>query len=234
MSNRLITLTGLDRVGKETQSKLLNRALQPSTRFSSPDYDHWTGRLIKAILQEKEFEIGIDGGGLVTRHSQEKHPEIFQGLQSANMVARQGLIKAALETGHVIMDRYEVDALAYGLIDGCDMRYLLELNRLVMPSEYVIILVGTPFPRPGEEPDINERDPVFQQKVRDAYMGYALTHQDTTTVIEVDNYRCEDPYASIRWVHRAICGTLQEKLGIDVTPLDGEQIGEIFPHLMKL
>lgn len=232
--NQIVTITGLDRCGKETQSKLLAQAL-PATRFSSPDYEHWSGKIIKAILQEKEFQVGgYDEVGYCNTpwHSQTKHPEIFQSLQSINMQARQGLIKAALASSHVIMDRYEVDALAYGLIDGCDMRFLLELNRLVVPSDYVIIMAGKPFPRPGETPDINERDPIFQRKVRDAYTAYALTHAETTTVIDIDDYRCEDRLASVHWVHRAVCGVLRGKLGLEVEALEIGQIEAALPHLV--
>jgi thymidylate kinase len=231
MKNHIICVTGQDRIGKETQSKLLARAL-PATRFSSPDYDHWSGQIIKAVLQEKAFEIHVDmAPAPPPLHRQTKHPEIFQGLQSINMQARQDLIKAALSSGHVIMDRYEVDALAYGLIDGCDMRYLLELNSLVVPSDYAIILVGKPFPRPGEEPDINERDPVFQRKVRDAYLGYALTHQDTTTVIDVDEHLVPDVLNCVTRIHRMICQIIQDKLDIQAIPLAEAEIAEIFPHL---
>lgn len=234
MSNRLVVLTGTDRIGKESQTKLLARTLWPSVRFSSPDYDHWSGQIIRAILQEKRFGITVEDETAHPTQCQVKHPEIFQGLQSINMQARQHLIKAALATGHVIMDRYQVDALAYGLIDGCGMRYLLELERLLIPSDYVIILVGKPFPRPGEEPDINERDTAFQERVRNAYMAYALQYPDTTAVVDVDRFRDEqDPLGSIQAVNGQIRAILASTLGLFPPAPTTGLLAEMFPHLSQ-
>jgi thymidylate kinase len=235
-THKIITITGLDRVGKETQSKLLARSLQPARRMTFPNYSHWGGRIVKAILQEKPFYLFHEGetvpgweetaggngplrpnGATWTpyRHTQDKHPEIFQMLQSVDRVAAQEEIQDGLRHHHWVMDRYEVDALAYGLIDGCGLEWLLAMDRLYRPSDLAIIMLGTPFARPGEIPDLNERDTLFQLRVQEAYGALASLLPHRLVLLNVDPYRdLGDPYRSMGEIQQKIHQILRERLGL--------------------
>lgn len=233
-THKIITITGLDRVGKETQSKLLARSLQPARRMTFPNYSHWGGRIVKAILQEKPFYLLHDGEGEFPgcpcgsctscagdsgweqyRHTQHKHPEIFQMLQSVDRVAAQEEIQDGLRHHHWVMDRYEVDALAYGLIDGCGLEWLLAMDRLYRPSDLAIIMLGTPFARPGEIPDLNERDTLFQLRVQEAYGALASLLPHRLVLLDVDPYRdLGDPYRSMGEIQQKIHQILRERLGL--------------------
>jgi thymidylate kinase len=226
--HKIISLTGLDCIGKETQTKLLAQVLQPSERMTFPDYDHWSGEILRHILREEKFGL-VDApydSYLHLPHFQTKHPEIFQLLQCINRLAHQDEIKRKLETRHLVMDRYTEDAFAFGLQDGCSLDLLVNLDRLYVPSDLVIVLLGKRFPRPGEVPDINERDDSFQTSVREKYESLArvFTHFN---LIDVDQLRVpDDPAMSIWWVHKKICSRVEEFLGETVTPLTYEEIKE--------
>jgi thymidylate kinase len=226
--HKIITLTGLDCIGKETQSKLLAMALEPAERMTFPDYTHWSGEILRAVLKEEPFGITKDAFDEFsdTPHFQTKHAEIFQLLQCINRLAHQDEIQAKLETRHLVMDRYTEDALAFGMQDGCKLDFLMDLDRLYIPSDMVFVLLGNRFPRPGEVPDINERDDSFQTAVREKYIALARLFPHYQ-LIDVDQLRVPDDAAmSIWWVHKKICSAVGEYLGERVDPLTYEQIKE--------
>ncbi len=224
--HKIITITGNDCAGKETQSRLLTRALSPSQRMTFPDYDHWGGRLVRAILREKAFTLGLEGEDWRTVHFQHKDPYIFQMLQSVDRVAAQAEIVKGLESHHWIMDRYEIDALAYGLVDGCSLAWLEAMKRLYRPSDQIIVLVGRGFPRPGETPDLNERDPRFQHRVTHAYQSLKDRYGEWITLIDVDDYRREDPVESMYLIHQEIRAGLKDGLDLSFPCLSPEEIRE--------
>lgn len=237
MGHSIITITGTDCVGKETQTKLLQEALKPSVRMSAPDYDHWAGAIIRSILQQKPFYIGTsletlsgrraaDGGTFMRTNTftQGKHPQILQLLHNINTWDKQERIMEGLKTHHWVMDRYIEDALAYGLIDGCSLDFLLELNRNFVQSDLVIVMLGTSYPRPGEVPDINEKDKRFQERVRETYLGLAKLFPNWR-VIDTDDHQCTDIYRSIQYVHADICWVVSDVVG-QTMPLNISQVEE--------
>src|SRR5205809_757643 len=124
--NKIVCISGNDCCGKFTQTKLLTEILQPSTRIEFPDYTHYSGQIINAILNDRILELKTYPADRIkteyiksTKYQQEKQAEIFQLLQSINRRANQDKIKNLLKTGHVICDRYDIDAFAYGMVDGC-------------------------------------------------------------------------------------------------------------------
>jgi thymidylate kinase len=214
---KIVTITGLDRVGKETQSRLLTWALQPAVRVSFPDYNHWGGQIVKAILNEVPFTV--DNADRRRKHRQAKHPVIFQLLQAVDRLHYQERIRATLATHHIIADRYEVDAMAYGVVDGCPLDWLLAMDRLYRNSDLAIILLGEPFPRAGETPDLNERDTGFQERVARAYHSLATLMPDRFLLMQADRWRDISPSTSIGCVHRELCKLINERLELGIRPL---------------
>jgi thymidylate kinase len=219
---KIVTVTGGDCAGKETQTKLLAEALTPSQRLSAPDYDHWAGRIIQNILYRRPFKLSAhDRGGLFEQGSifnQDKHPQILQLLHNINTWDKQEKIRNGLKTHHWVMDRYIEDAYAFGLQDGCSFDFLLELNRNFIQSDVVILMLGKGFPRPGEVQDINERDNHFQESVRLNYRAVARMFPHWN-IIEIDEYRHLNWYDSIHEIHCKICDILSQSIGETVTPL---------------
>lgn len=246
---KIIVLTGLDRVGKETQSYLLKEAFrrsgQPVEGMTFPEYgQHWAAEFVRATLNEEyirvqryEQHVPWEGAGDESIDYRpvgpsvwlqpKKHPNIFQMWQSCDRIDRQPWINETLKHSHIVADRYEIDALAYGLVDGCSPWWLESMATLYRPSDLALVMVGQPFPRKGEKADINERDPEFQQKVRETYAGLVNARPENRVLVDVDPYRCADPISSKRWVHRAIVGTIREKLNIGLDPLAYDEIDEL-------
>lgn len=230
--HKVITLTGNDCIGKETQSKLLTEALKPSVRMTAPDYDHWAGQIVRSILHKKRFGI-IDeeyNSYHYLPHLQDKHPQILQLLHNINAWDKQKTILSGLESHHWVMDRYIEDAYAYGLMDGCDIDYLLNLNHNFVQSDLVIVMLGKGFPRPGEVQDINEKDADFQDRVRNTYRSLSGLLPDWR-VIEVDaiNGRSGShniPIYSIHEIHCIICEMAADITGQDIAPLQPDKIAE--------
>lgn len=234
--NRIITITGGDCAGKETQTKLLAETLQPSKRLSAPDYSHWSGRIVSAILRERGFYIPHDMSGSDVAdfivYRQDKHPQILQLLHNINTWSKQDIIREGLKSHHWVMDRYIEDAYAFGLQDGCDLGFLLELNRRFIQSDVVIVMLGKGFPRPGEIQDINERDTSFQESVRSNYISLARLFPNWN-VIDIDLYRHLDKAESIHAIHRTICGIISRTLALSPRPLSVEQVSEYIEQWEK-
>ena len=218
MSNKLVTITGPDLVGKETQSKLLNYVLTPSTRVEFPDYTHWSGRIIRSILQEVPFQLKMDWID-ERSYEQDKHPEIFQLLQWINRHASQERLQILLKEGHVVADRYDVDALGYGLIDGCSLDFLLSMKREAIESDVVVLLMGRGYEREGEIADINEQDDTFQNNVRAMYTALSTIYPDWI-VINCDEYTAPSKYVNIADIHRHICYQVSGRIEQSIEPLD--------------
>lgn len=249
MTYKFVTITGPDRVGKETQSKLLNYVLTPSTRVEFPDYTHWSGKIIRAILNNRQFLLDVDSVGgptdtwikatydLVSRdrgclHKQDKHPEIFQLLQWVNRHASQERLQTLLKEGHVIADRYDVDALGYGLIDGCSLDLLLSMKREAIESDVVVLLTGRGYERKGEVDDINERDDTFQNKVRAMYTALSTIYPDWI-VINCDTYTDPTKYVNIADIHRHICYQVSGRIEQAIEPLDFMRVRKLVSEWEK-
>lgn len=238
---KIICLTGLDRCGKATQSKLLQAALQPSVSMTFPQYgEHWAAEFVRAALNGEKIvlrraakvepDCRVFAGPEIV-FEPKKHPEIFQMWQTCDRLDAQPWIRETLKTHHIIADRYDLDSLAFGMADGCRLEWLLAMTRLVRNSDLAIVLVGSPYPRPGEIPDLNERDTGFQQKVREIYDAIATLFPQTFVVQDVDRFRNEkDPLLSVRWVHETICDIVRERLGLEIEPLTDEAICERLPQ----
>jgi len=126
---RIIVIEGVDKAGKETQTRLLQESLKLSGRIcvvmDFPDYNTPIGVEIKAFLE----------GNL------EYPNELKHMLLSANRWERKSEIETMIEKGTiVIMNRYCQSNLVYGVSNGLSINWLANLDR-GLPKEDIVILL---------------------------------------------------------------------------------------------
>lgn len=157
-----ICVEGLDQSGKKTQVSLLIKRLKEQgfqvEETSFPDYNTPIGKKIKAFLGGKrEYDVHV-------RHI----------LYTANRWERKEDIEGWLNKERlVIVDRYSPSNLAYGLANGLNLDWLLNLEKGLPEADLVIVIDTSPevsFKRKSVGRDIYERDLPFLRKVRKAYV----------------------------------------------------------------
>ncbi len=156
-----IVLEGIDKAGKDTQTKLLAKNLQRTSRtvkcVSFPDYSTPLGRQIRRFLAGKvSFR-----------------PEVRQLLYVANRWEREEDIRRWLmDEAFVIADRYFPAGLVYGMANGLKLNWMLELEQGLPKTDLIIVLDISPqagFERERAK-DIYETDLRFQKRIRSLYL----------------------------------------------------------------
>ena len=159
---RLICVEGIDQSGKKTQVGLLIKRLEKQgfqlEKISFPDYDTPLGKEIQAFLVGKrEYNVHVRHI-LYAANRWERKPEIEEWLNKERLV---------------IVNRYSHSNLAYGLANGLDIPWLLNLENGLPKADLVIVIDISPeasFKRKSFRRDIYERNLSFLRKVREAYM----------------------------------------------------------------
>lgn len=129
-----VVLEGFDRVGKNTQMKLLldrlSEAGYSARGFTTPDYGSATGKLI-------DEQLAKGSGGDVSS-------VVLQAFMTANRCEVAGKIARALEHGEIVVCvRWRPSALVYGEVDGVDLPALLDAcSVLPEPDLYVLLDAG--------------------------------------------------------------------------------------------
>lgn len=165
----IIALEGADAAGKATQAAILVDRLQDRTIYdtqsmSFPDYTTETGRVIRWMLVG---ELAFEGADVKKRVS----ALTLQALMSANRYEHFGALRDAERERALVLDRYWISGLAYGLADGLDRRWLLAIHEALPLAIHVLIDVpeDEALRRRPEARDRFERDHVKQQVVRVVY-----------------------------------------------------------------
>ena len=130
---RIIVIEGVDKAGKETQTRLLLESLKLSGRIcvvmDFPDYITPIGMEIKAFLEG----------------NREYPNELKHMLLSANRWERKSEIESMIEKGTiVIMNRYYQSNLVYGVSNGLNINWLANLDRGLPKEDVVIVLDVSP------------------------------------------------------------------------------------------
>lgn len=165
MKGIFIVIEGLDQSGKKTQTNLLASRLRKAGNsvetISFPDYTTPIGREIRRYLDGKR-----DFG-----------PEIRQFLYVANRWERKNALENWLRKGRVVIaDRYMQSNLAYGLVNGLDLQWMINLEQGLPKADVTIVLdipVETAFRRRRTMRDVYERDKEFLKKIRSSYLALA-------------------------------------------------------------
>ena len=157
----LIVIEGIDKAGKNTQTKLLAKNLRRTGKtvnsISFPDYSAPLGRQIKRFLM----------GEVAFR------PEVRQLLYVANRWEREADINRWLREGnYVIADRYSQANLVYGKANGLDLNWMLALEEGLPKADLVLVLDISPETAAKREKgkDVYEKDIEFQRRIRSLFL----------------------------------------------------------------
>ena len=123
---KIIVFEGIDKAGKTTQAKLLEKKLgSKCVRIDFPDYSTPVGKEIKQFLDGKR-----------------NYPdEVKMILLSANRWEKKGEIEKMVSKGTtVIMNRYYQSNLVYGISKGLKLDWLLSLDKGLPKADLVIVI----------------------------------------------------------------------------------------------
>lgn len=123
---KIVVFEGIDKAGKTTQAKLLEKKLgSKCVRIDFPDYSTPVGKEIKQFLDGKK-----------------NYPdEVKMMLLSANRWEKKGEIEKMLSKGTtVIMNRYYQSNLVYGISKGLKLDWLLSLDKGMPKADLVIVI----------------------------------------------------------------------------------------------
>lgn len=123
---KIIVFEGIDKAGKTTQAKLLEKRLgSKCVRIDFPDYSTPVGKEIKQFLAGKR-----------------NYPdEVKMMLLSANRWEKKVQIEKIISKGTtVIMNRYYQSNLVYGISKGLKLDWLLSLDN-GMPNADIVIVI---------------------------------------------------------------------------------------------
>jgi dTMP kinase len=162
---KIIVIEGVDQAGKYTQSNLLQSNLLQSgnvcTIMDFPDYTTPIGQEIRAFLDSNRNYT------LETEHL----------LMSANRWEKKNDIESLIESGTVIiMNRYYQSNLVYGVSNGLNLKWLLNLDKGLPKEDVVIILEVNPntsYQRVPGNRDAFETDRKLLTKVHKNYRKLA-------------------------------------------------------------
>lgn len=206
----LVGVEGGDAVGKKTQTTLLAKALG-GTRIEVPDYKSKTGQAILSHLKREWCAGSLDYTESFDRpfiRPDSCDALVFQSLMINNRYEMLPKIEAALAEGPVVLDRWKMSAVVYGVCSGVDRKWL-EVVQARLPEPDVWILLDLPvedgFQRRPERRDRNETDRELLEKVRTEYLklwsrGGGCSH-----------WQVVDGRGTVEEVHeRVVCAVLSD------------------------
>jgi dTMP kinase len=162
---KIIVIEGIDRAGKGTQSRLLMDALKLAGRIcvmiDFPDYTTPIGIEIRAFLDGKR-----------------DYPnELKHMLLSANRWEKKKEIESMVDNGTMlIMNRYYQSNLVYGIANGLNINWLLNLDKGIPREDMVIVLEVSPktsYQRAVDYQDVFEKDKKLLEEVQKNYRKLA-------------------------------------------------------------
>jgi len=168
MTGKIITIEGIDKAGKSTQSimlrsELLNRGIKCQL-MDFPNYTNKTGVLIYNMLDDGSFK---------------KSHEMFHMLMSANRWEDVENINWFLEDNNVIiMDRYWQSNLVYGTCNNMSPAWLKMLDQGLPPEVLTIVIDIEPkisFDRATDR-DSLEANSKLLTEARSLYKDYGLAY----------------------------------------------------------
>lgn len=123
---KIIVFEGIDKAGKTTQAKLLEKKLgSKCVRIDFPDYSTPIGKEIKQFLDGKR----------------DYPDEVKMMLLSANRWEKKIQIEKTVAKGTtIIMNRYYQSNLVYGISKGLKLDWLLSLDKGMPEANLVIVI----------------------------------------------------------------------------------------------
>jgi len=161
---RIIVLEGIDKAGKGTQCKLLQNDIMKAgfncKILDFPDYSTPIGKEIRLFLDGRRSYSSQVQHMLLSVNRWEKKEEIEKMLQNGTII---------------IMDRYYQSNIVYGLSNGLDLNWLINLDKGLPKEDIVIILEidpATSYKRVNRNRDLFEKNLEFLSNVKQNYQNY--------------------------------------------------------------
>jgi thymidylate kinase len=174
MKSKLIAIEGSDRVGKQTQSIMLNAYIKSINRSSQkvevPYNDSFTHKLIYWMLKNGAAK---------------SFPLLFQVIQVLNRIIFQIFVLPKYsDCEYIVLDRWLASTWVYGSAEGLSPRVLRFLCSFVKRPDFTVVLYGTPHVQ--EVRDVYEADLALQASVRLKYLEWSQAHPCCSTVIDAN------------------------------------------------
>jgi thymidylate kinase len=185
-----IVVYGNNNIGKSTQSKLLveriMRGGMPVHYVKYPVYDFApTGPMINAYLREG--------------NPHELSCREAQTLYAMNRYHFEPMLKKWLDAGDcVVAEDYVGTSLAWGIGNGVDKKYLLEINSGLLKEDITLFMDGQRFTAAKEAKHIHEQNDALVEKVGVVYRE--LAKEFGWTAVDVSG--------SIEEIHERMWNTL--------------------------
>lgn len=191
----LVVIEGPDKVGKETQTKMLVEAL--STRIARTVVAKGPldkPRNLKVASEEIPYDDGnthtqlykmLKNGDAVT------HPEAFQTFQAANRMIWQKDVLPRLASRYdvIVLDRWNISSWVYGRAGGCSDAMLECVLEPIIEPDLVFVFDGEPFHTPERTDDSYEANKALMQRVREGYRRWARENSDMAVAINANRPR---------------------------------------------
>jgi dTMP kinase len=194
---QIIVLEGIDKAGKGTQCKMLQNNIKKAgfscKTLDFPDYSTPIGKEIRLFLDGRRSFSSEVQHMLLSVNRWEKKEEIEQLLYSGTII---------------IMDRYYQSNFAYGLSNGLDLDWLINLDRGLPTEDIVIILEIDPqtsFKRITHNRDLFEKDLEFLSNVKENYRKLS----------QIYNWKIVNGEENEEKIHMRISRLVKEKLNIE-------------------
>lgn len=186
---RMITIYGINNIGKSTQVDLLMEGLIEKKftvfKLKYPIYDlEPEGPIINKYLRDPEY-----------RHNHKMTVHKLQGLYVKNRRRYEPALKELLEQGTIVVaEDYVLTGRAWGEAQGGDYDYLKEINQGLYKEDLSILMDGERFTDSIERGHLNETDSSLVDRCRKIFLELA----DDYGCVKVDaNQRIEDVQADI-------------------------------------
>lgn len=171
--SKIIVVEGPDRVGKFTQTHLLQDYLvsigKKAVVVEVPIKDKFTYELIYWMLRNG---------------SAKTFPKIFQLLQFMNRWIFQKITLPSLEktNDYVIFDRWSLSTSVYGLAEGLSRKFVDSLYERLVKPDFTFVLLGPAHEHEAE--DVYEKDKSLQSKVRNLYSNLSKSLNEKSHIID--------------------------------------------------
>lgn len=181
MTFPLIGIEGRDASGKATLTASLTKRLSEhyghAESFSFPAYGTKVGALLLSHLKGEWSVPDTDADPAANMR-------VRQTLMTVNRLEVQARIAAALLRGAVVLDRWVLSSLAYGVVEGLNPDWILSISAtLLRPDLWLLLDVDSATPAARRPPrDLNESDVGKMERVRVAYLEIFSSHGLTSPI----------------------------------------------------
>lgn len=200
----LVVIEGIDASGKATQSQLLAAKLG-GLRISFPNYTTVTGKILRAMLDERAYMMPAMYDAYA-----------FQALQTVNRYEQANLIETMRAAGrNIVFDRYWASGIVYGGIDGVPEDWIRTTQaELPKPDAWVLLDISADesFRRRPENRDARyEARKALIAEVRERYLTLFNTERSRGVCEaqpKLNPWYVVDGMGTTEEVHARVCATL--------------------------